>query len=154
MFRLLVLGLLASASCLQVPKTGTHRRVPKRQLDAAFSAWREKQLKQTAFVNQVNRLASPDVSCHITFEGLTHKANLPGGATTDTLHKEAARLHNLDPDQQLKFFYDGGLLAPGVPISETHLANTRNAVVLVMAAQWPIRRVKSNEWWSGSSASA
>jgi hypothetical protein len=42
----------------------------------------------------------------------------------------------LDPDQQLKFFYDGGLLAPGVPISETHLANTRNAVVLVMAAQW------------------
>ena len=148
----LFLGLLGSASCLQVPKQARPHRVPKRQLDAAFSAWREKQLSQAAFINEVNRLASPDVSLHVTFEGLSHKTVLPGGATTELLHREAARMHNLDPDQELKFFLDGSLLPPGVPISETHLANTRNSVVLVMATQWPVRRAKSKEWWSGSSS--
>ena len=71
-------------------------------------------------------------------------------ATTDALRAEAARLHDLDAEQQqLQFYVDGRKLPAGIAISESPLANTADLEVHVVGKQ----RVRTNEGpnpgWSG-----
>lgn len=147
----LLLALLASASCYNVPsKTG---------LDAAFTNWHKQQNSAALMQKQVNRLAHPDVKLWLVFQGSAQPAVLPGSATTAALHRAAARLHNLDPHQQLRFVLNGMTLPPGRPISETALANSRNLEVFVMSGEAvAVRRGPDSSggsaWWSGAGAAS
>ena len=112
-------------------------------------SWREQQQSETLVHREVNRLTHPDVPVWLVFEGLAQPTVLAGSATTDALHDEAARLHNLDADQQLRFLVQGRPLPRGTPISETALANTENLQVSIMPCQWPVKRGYANPSSSG-----
>ena len=129
---MLLVGLLASASGLH----SSPNHVPKKQLDAAFTSWREKQMLE----KEVKRLVNPDVTLRLVFEGVAQPAVLPGSATTDALHGAAAHLHNLDVDQRLRFLLHGKPLPRGVAISESPLAGTSDLEVRVMPCDWPVKR--------------
>ena len=141
---MLLLGLVTSASGMATPP----KHVPKKQLDAAFTAWSEKQ----ALEKEVKRLVNPDVTLRLVFEGVAQPAVLPGSATTDALHGAAAHLHNLDEDQRLRFVLHGKALPRGVALSDSPLAGTTDLEVSVMPCDWPVKRgCRTN---SGASAIA
>jgi len=134
------IGLLACASGLHAPST----RLPKQQLDAAFATWHEKQHSQGRMQCEVNRLSHPDIPLWLVFEGLAQPTVLPGSAKTDAIQSEAARLHNLDVRQRLRFVLEGQMLPLGMAISESPLANSKNLKVHVMPCEWPVRRGHAN----------
>jgi len=136
----LFLGLLACASGLRAPPT----RLPKQQLDVAFANWHEEQHSQGRMHREVNRLSHPDVPLWLVFEGLAQPTVLRGSAKTDAIHSEAARLHNLDARQRLRFVLEGQMLPPGMAISESPLANSKNMKVHVMPCEWPVKRGYAN----------
>ena len=99
----LFLGLLAGASCMSAPMNG----MPKHQMDAAFTSWKEQQQaliarerQQALMEREIKRLAHPDVKMWLVFEGLAQPAVICGSEKTDAIHREAARLHSLDVDSK------------------------------------------------------
>lgn len=106
----------------------------------AFSSWRVQQEAQAQLEREIKRLAHTDVPLWFVFEGTAQPGVIPGSGTTSALHNEAARVHDLDVNQRLRFLLDGKVLPVGVDISESPLANTENLAVHVMPSQWPARR--------------
>ena len=125
-------------------------------MDAAFAAIFERERSQEIIQREVNKLSLPDVPLWLIFENVAQPVVLPGKATTDSLHAEAARLHNLDPNQRLSFVLNGAMLPLGVDISATPLAKTRNLHVEVQVLDWPVKRGVANpaESVSGTAVSA
>lgn len=125
-------------------------------MDVAFAAMFERERSQEIIQREVNKLSLPDVPLWLIFENVAQPVVLPGKATTDVLHAEAARLHNLDPNQRIRFFLNGAMLPLGVDISATPLAKTRNLHVEVRVLDWPVKRGVANpaESVSGTAVSA
>jgi hypothetical protein len=113
---------------------------PVVDLSTEFAQAFARQQSMSAMEREIKRLASPDVPVWVVFEGASQPAVLPGSGTTDALHQEASRLHNLDPAQKLRFLLDNDELQLGVPIVESPLANSQDLQVRVMATEWPVRR--------------
>ena len=114
------------------------------QLDAAFATWHKEQHSQAELQSEVNRLVHPDVPLWLVFENIAQPLVLPGSVTTDYLHNEAARLHNLDVKQRLKFQLGCTTLPLGIPISASPLARSRNLEVRVVPCDWPVKRGFAN----------
>ena len=122
-------------------------RTPTLNIDlASFTQWGE----QVKVENAVKQMMHPDVPVWLVFEGLAQPAEIQGSATTDSLHMQACRLHNLAPDQKLRFVLENGTpLPPGVPISESPLAETENEQVIVQPVAFPVKRGYANPSSSG-----
>ena len=84
-------------------------RTPTLNIDlASFTQWGE----QVKVENAVKQMMHPDVPVWLVFEGLAQPAEIQGSATTDSLHMQACRLHNLAPDQKLRFVLENGTPLP------------------------------------------
>ena len=144
-------GLVASASGLHTPQNP----VPKQNLATAFGDALEKQRSQAMMQRAINKLAHPDVPLWLVFEGIAQPAVIPGSATTNVLHGEAARLHNLDANQRLNFIFNGQKVPLGIDMCDSPLANSQNQQVHVRAPDWPVKRGYANpSTFSATKASA
>ena len=160
------LCLLAGAAGMQMPATASPK-IPKTflawprdpPLDGKFADWLQQQKTQALLQKEINKLSCPDVPVRLVFEGAVFPTVLKGDAKVESLHVEATRLHNLDPNQALRFMLGSGeasrALPTGIPISESPLANTRNLEVFIMSGGTEaVRRAStgasSGSWWAGA----
>ena len=128
-------------SCTEPAAEDVSHEEQSSALDAAFTNWHEEQLMQ----REVNRVTQPDVPLWLVFENIAQPTTIAGSTTTDALHREACRLHNLASDMKLRFSVRGTTRARGVAMSETPLASTKNLQVRVDAAEWPVKRLSREE---------